>query len=222
MNKLPKEYQKIYKDFYLNYANANTFFRKLALLVERWNHKQVYKSYKNPESILEIGAGNLNHVKYERNFKYYDVVEPKDYLVKESNSVSKIRYYYKSIDNLPKEYIYDKILSIKVFGQIENIEKNLYQISKHLRNDGKFSIAIDAEGEFLWWIAWRLTTGIGFWLKYKLDYGVLRRFECRNSTKEIINALSKYFVIEKINSFPFNFKNGRLYINLVCRKLNLD
>ena len=33
-------------------------------------------SKRKGEDILELGAGNLNHIKYENSFKNYDIVEP--------------------------------------------------------------------------------------------------------------------------------------------------
>ena len=33
------------------------------------------KKFENSK-ILEIGAGTLNHLKYEKNFSEYDIVEP--------------------------------------------------------------------------------------------------------------------------------------------------
>ena len=74
----------------------------------------------------------------------------------------------------------------------------------------------------MWWLGWRLTTGIGFWLKYKLDYGVIMRYEHVNNAKKILQALRKYFVIHKLESFPLNIKHGRLYIHIVCKKILLN
>ena len=65
--KLPEKYLKIYEDFYLDYSQNNSFFRKLAFFLESRCHLLTYKSYPSPQSILELGAGNLNHVKYKKN-----------------------------------------------------------------------------------------------------------------------------------------------------------
>ena len=81
MRDLPKEYRDIYKQFYINYSKANTFFRKLALWFERWYHLKSLSSKPADNSILELGASNLNHAKFEKYFSNYDFVEPKDYLI---------------------------------------------------------------------------------------------------------------------------------------------
>ena len=49
MKKLPKEYEEIYKDFYIKYLDATSFFKKSALAVEKWSHLKPYSSYKNIE-----------------------------------------------------------------------------------------------------------------------------------------------------------------------------
>ncbi len=221
MRSLPPRYQKIYKEFYLDYSNANNFFRKLSLLIERWYHLQAYADHPIAYSILEIGAGNLNHVKFEKSFKFYDVVEPKEFLLNsaEDKYKSLIRNRYKDISEIPKNISYDKIIAIAVIEHIEDLNFLLNTVSKHLNSDGSFLIEIPAEGEFLWWLGWRLTTGIGFWLKYKLDYGIILRYEHINNVEKIFEEINKYFLIEKVKSFPFKFKNGRLYIHIKCRNL---
>ena len=221
MRRLPPKYQQIYEEFYLDYSNANNFFRKLSLLVERWYHIQAYKEMPTANSILEIGAGNLNHIKFEKNFKSYDVVEPKEFLLNSAEDKYKllIRNRYKNISEIPNNISYDKVIAIAVIEHIEELGYLLNEISKRLKEDGSFLVEIPAEGEFLWWLGWRLTTGIGFWLKYKLDYGIIMRYEHVNNVQKIFVEIKKYFLIEKVKSFPFNFKNGRLYIHIKCRKI---
>ena len=81
MRKLPKKYSDIYEHFYLDYSQSNNFFRKISLIVEKWYHLKASNPKFKSNSILELGAGNLNHLKYEKNFREYDVVEPKNYLI---------------------------------------------------------------------------------------------------------------------------------------------
>ncbi len=220
MRQLPKKYLKIYKQFYLDYSQNNNIFRKLAVFVESWYHLLTYKNYPDPQSILELGAGNLNHVKYEKHFRNYDVIEPKKYLINASDPFNreKINNIYNDVKELPEDKTYEKIISIAVLEHIEDLDHLLEKISNKLTSPGKFLVTIPAEGEFLWWLGWRLTTGISFWLKYKLDYGVMMRYEHVNSASKVIRSLNKYFKIDFISSFPFNIKNLRLYIHIVMSK----
>ena len=216
--KLPKEYEKIYKDIYLEYANSNTFIRKIISFFESWYHIKIRNSHKKAENILEIGAGALNHVKFEKNFTIYDVIEPKKFLFNSSKKKHNnlITNYFADIKDIPKDYKYDKIISIAVLEHVEDLKELLAEIKKRLVKNGSFIVAIPAEGEFLWWLGWRLTSGISFWLKYKLDYGVIMRFEHINKADYIINLLNQYFFINEIESFPTNLKNLRLYIYIKC------
>tara|TARA_Y200000002_G_scaffold353639_1_gene333250 strand:+ start:817 stop:1488 length:672 start_codon:yes stop_codon:yes gene_type:complete len=220
MKKLPKQYQKIYKEFYKNYSSANSFFRRISLLVEKWYHLQAANAYPKADKILEIGAGNLNHLKFEKNFKKYDVIEPKNYLLEIASlkNKKKVNNKYADIKLIPKNSKYDKIIAIAVIEHIENLELLFSEINLHLKKEGKLVIEIPAEGEFLWWLGWRMTTGIGFWLKYKLDYGVIMKYEHVNNAKIILNKIEKFFKIEKIKSFPLNIQHARLYIHIVCSK----
>ena len=45
------------------------------------------------------------------------------------------------------------------------------------------------------------------------------KYEHVNNVEKIFKEIRKYFFIEKVKSFPFNFKNGRLYIHIQCRNL---
>ena len=193
MRKLPYKYLRIYNEFYLDYSRNNNIFRKLASFLEGWFHLYTYKTYRNPQSILEIGAGNLNHIKYEKNFKYYDVIEPKEFLINASDPFfkDKITNIYSDIRELPENKIYEKIIAIGVLEHIEELDYMLEKISHKLTPQGKFLVTIPAEGEFLWWIGWRLTTGISFWLKHKLDYGVIMRYEHLNTASKVIRLLNK-------------------------------
>ena len=72
---LPKPIKKIFNKHYLN--NRNNFLSQLS---ERWLHTSIdEKDMIN--TTLEVGAGTLNHLKYEIK-KHYDIIEPKSFLCK--------------------------------------------------------------------------------------------------------------------------------------------
>ena len=151
VRKLPKEYEEIYKQFYIDYSNANNFFRKISLLVEKWYHLKAAKSQVKANSILEIGAGNLNHIRYEKEYKNYDVIEPKSYLIESSDNKDKIKInnFYSSIDQVPREKLYQKIIAIVVLENVDNLDLFLEKVEKQLHKEGRFIVEISAEGEFL-------------------------------------------------------------------------
>ena len=216
---LPTAYQKIYDEFYLDYALSSTRSRKLASLLESWYHRKVSRVRSNNTStILEIGAGSLSHVGYETAYIKYDVVEPKEFLLESANPIqrAKISNAFLSLKDVPSENRYSKIISIACLEHVDELESHLVLIKRLLADRGLFVVAIPAEGELLWWLGWRLTTGLSFWMKYKLDYGVIMKYEHVNSAAQIISAIRRHFCVKEVKSFPFAFKNFRLYITLTC------
>ena len=74
---LPKEYSEIYEEHYGNrIIGKEKDYLIFGSRMESWAHKIIAKAQKKKSKILEIGAGTLNHLKYENDFTDYDVVEP--------------------------------------------------------------------------------------------------------------------------------------------------
>ena len=111
---LPLAYQKIYSQFYLEYALSSTKSRKLASFFESWYHKKVANvNTVGSPSILEIGAGSLSHLAYEKSYIKYDVVEPKSFLLENAglSQQQKVSNYFPSLESIPKANKYSKIIS---------------------------------------------------------------------------------------------------------------
>src|SRR6056300_24591 len=71
---LNKNYMDVYNQHYLKNRSGSGLSNYLSKIMESWMHKKV--STIKGKNILELGAGNLNHLKYERDFQIYDIVEP--------------------------------------------------------------------------------------------------------------------------------------------------
>lgn len=216
---LPPKYQKIYQQVYKDYASSKGILRTLTHFIESWYHKKVGQVLANDNPrILEIGCGSLNHVKYENHFSLYDVVEPQLYLLENANPIDQalINNRFLDLNSLSRNTQYDKIISIACLEHILNLEDHIHHIKIRLSPGGKFAAAIPAEGEFMWWLSWRLSTGIAFWLKYKLDYGVIMRYEHVNTAKKIERLLRSSFRDVKQRSFPFCLKHFRIYLFFEC------
>ena len=82
---LSRSLKKIFNRHYLN--NRKNF---LSQLLETWLHSSIKKIKNKKIKTIEIGAGTLNHLKYE-NLKdnSYDIIEPKKFLFKNSNNLKK-------------------------------------------------------------------------------------------------------------------------------------
>ena len=73
---LPKPLRKIFNSFYLK--NRQNFLSQMS---ERWLHVSMDDRNKNKRT-LELGAGTLNHLRFEFNDKQYDIIEPRKFLFK--------------------------------------------------------------------------------------------------------------------------------------------
>ena len=71
---LSDEYLKVYTEHYIVNRGGIGLTNSLVQKMESWLHKKA--SNKIGYDILELGAGNLNHVKYEKSFFNYDIIEP--------------------------------------------------------------------------------------------------------------------------------------------------
>ena len=93
---LSNSLKKIFDKHYLN--NRQNF---LSQLLETWLHYSIKKINNKKINTIEIGAGTLNHLKYE-NLKNntYDIIEPKKYLFKNNNNLKKINKIYKLYTNV--------------------------------------------------------------------------------------------------------------------------
>ena len=118
---LSEEYLRIYNEHYKSNRGGEGFANKIAQKMESWMHKKVSK--RKGEDILELGAGNLNHIKYENSFKNYDIVEPFRELYENNSELSKVRKEFNSIFEVQNKY--DKIVSIATLEHLLNLPKEI-------------------------------------------------------------------------------------------------
>ncbi|MDR0485723.1 MAG: class I SAM-dependent methyltransferase [Elusimicrobiota bacterium] len=233
---LPQEYSDVYKNWYSINRNGGNAMSFLSQKMESWMHKQIAKdSSQAQQYVLELGAGTLNHLKYEKNVKHYDIVEPFKSLFENSPNLSRVRNIYADIADIPIENKYDRIISCAVLEHIENLPEVIAKAalmlcggeggaeklrvkSEELRIAGgapaalssKFLAGIPSEGGLLWKNSWRFTTGLSYRLKYHLKYDVLMKYEHINTADEIIEVIRHFFEIVKIKRFGFG-KHLSLY-----------
>lgn len=206
---LPPKYQEIYQEEYKRGRTPNGVFLGLVHLVESWMHRKVSK--KSGKRILEIGAGTLNHFPYEKDWEVYDIVEPMPYLYRGSEYEPFITNHYNRISDLSKLNRYDKIVSVAVFEHMANLPLEIALLSRNASENTIFSIGIPNEGGFLWWLSWRCTTGLSFWLRHRLDYGVMMKHEHINTAPEIIAVCDHLFKDITIKRFPIIGHHSSLF-----------
>jgi len=163
--------------------------------MESWMHRMVGADVANvtvAPRTLEIGAGNLNHLKYEPPSDCYDVVESLAELIENSPYRDRIRRAYQSIDEVRRTQ-YDRIVSIAAFEHYCNLPDIVAQCVRLLAPGAQLRVAVPSEGTVLWTLGWKLTTGLEFRLKYGLDYAVLMQHEHVNTAAEVEAVLRAFF-----------------------------
>jgi hypothetical protein len=218
---LPAKYRQIYEREYQLNRGGGSFLTRMAAGLEAWMHRRVASISVVGACVLELGAGNLNHLIYEKDCSSYDVVEPFKALYEGSTEVGKIRRFYDSIDDINVGTLYQRVISIAVLEHLENLPAIVAKSARILTNDGVFQAGIPTEGGFLWGMAWRLSTGVGFWLRNKLTYGVLMRHEHVNDAEEI-EAVVRYFFSEvRVCRYPLPLRHLSFYSYLEARRPNM-
>lgn len=173
---------------------------KFVMQLEAWMHREVAR--RPAEIILEIGAGNLNHVPYHPAARAYDVVEPFRELWKDSPHRHSVRAIYEDIAEIPEGAAYDLVLSIAVLEHLTDLPSLLARSGLLLREGGSMRAGFPSEGGFLWGLAWRSTTGIAYRLKRGLDYAGIMRHEHVNSAPEILQLMGYFFAEVELARFP--------------------
>jgi len=204
---LPSDFQQIYNEHYKNNREGKTTGASLAQKMESWMHKKVAKDVKkeNHQSTLEIGAGTLNQLQYEKTTPY-DIVEPFTELYVNSPYITHVRNIYKNIDEIALTTKYDRIISIATFEHILDLPKVVATCALLLNKNGVLRVAIPNEGTILWKLGWKLTTNIEFKKKYGLDYEILMKHEHVNTAHEIEEIISYFFKKYKRSCFGLGKK----------------
>jgi hypothetical protein len=162
-------------------------------------------------SVLEIGAGTLNHLAFEPHVDRYDVVEPSEALYAGSSELGRVRRLYRHIEDVPEHNRYDRIVSIAVLEHLERLPATIARAALLLAEGGRAQFAIPSEGGLLWGIGWRATTGLAYWFRNKLSYAVAMRHEHINDANEIIQVTRWFFDSVKVRRFPLPFHHASLY-----------
>jgi hypothetical protein len=173
-------------------------------------------------TVLELGAGNLNHVPYERNASSYAVVEPMRALWEDSPYRSSLNVIYADISEIEPGASYDRIISIAVLEHLTDLPLIVARSGLLLNPGGRFQAAIPTEGGFLWGAAWRATTGVAYRLHRGEDYGALMRHEHVNTAREMQAVIEHFFELVTLRRFPLPWFHLSFYTYLEAAAPKID
>ena len=212
---LPEKYRRIFHEHYVNNRSSKGIVGRVAHRLESWMHLQVagdIKDIKRPYSTLELGAGNLNHLPYEDTEQKYDVVEPYTELYELSPDLGQVHRVYQDISEA--EGRYDRIISIATFEHLTHLPAVIARCGLLLNTGGCLRAAVPAEGSILWKTAYTVSTGLVFFLRYRMSYETLMRHEHINSWKEIATVLNYFF--QDIDSSCLGLSPGFSLYHFYC------
>lgn len=220
---LPDCYQKVFHTEILAGRQGRSLGHRLVLWAESWMHHQVAISTP-PGRILELGAGTLNHLNFERNYLSYDVVEPYDYDYRNIDQVriNKIRSFYKNLNEVPILKSYDRVISVAVLEHLENLPAIIARCGLILKDHGIFQAGIPCEGEFLWHACSTLSTGILFRLRTGLPYRPFLKYEHINTADEVIALTCYFFEKVTVKRFPISIKGAGIYCYIEAHTPRLE
>ena len=217
---LTSKHEKLYIQEYKKNREGDRRVDNLAQKLETWMHNQIVNH--KSKDLLELGAGTLNHIKHEDPNTVYDIVEPFAELYQNSPRLNQVRDIYCSLEEISQDKQYSRIISIATLEHMTNLPLEIARSAAHMRNNSIFQAGIPSEGGFLWWLGWRCTTGVSYWLRNRIDYGVLMRHEHVNKANEITAIVEYLFENVTIKRFPMPFHFLSLYTYLEATKPHMD
>jgi SAM-dependent methyltransferase len=184
-------------------------------IVDEFNHNYVVKTApKRFTRTLEIGAGNGEHLKYEklnqeqkRNYVAVDIRE---------NMVAEIRSQFPAIRAVVGDCqqrmdfddgYFDRILAIHVLEHLPELPaavREMYRLCD--KNRGELSIVIPCEGSLAYSIARKISAQRIFEARYKQSYRWFIEREHINKPHEIFEELLPYFSLASSSYFPIPIK----------------
>lgn len=220
LNKFPKKRPKLSKPikniFDIEYRkNRTNYFSQLS---ESWLHYSIKGRSCNINCLtLEIGAGTLNHLKYEckKNLEDYSIIEPKKYLFKSNKLKNSVTNIYKSFDKLPKNK-FDRIISCAVLEHLEDLPMYLVKTAVAMKKNGYQSHSIPCEGYPTWQVAWNVASAVPFKIRTGLDFKEIQKHEHLNNYDEIVLLIKHFYnKCEIKHSYPLFFSPFfSLYANI--------
>jgi SAM-dependent methyltransferase len=211
---LPEAYQAVYFQHYADNRAGRGSANSLAQRAEGWMHKQVAARGRPGEEVLDFGAGNLNHLKWENaGYARYDIVEPFTALLADAESrPSGPSDTYNFVHDINGR-TYDRIFSVAVLEHLEALPRDVAKCATLLKPDGLFQAGIPCEGELGWTLGYLLSTGLAFRRKYGLDYRVIMHHEHVNNYRDIVEVVRALFrnVTVRRSPFPLPVPHGSFY-----------
>lgn len=220
---LSREAAAIHGSILKGNRERTSMLSKVSDLLESWMHYQIAKyGVSRGRRILELGAGTLNHLRYESNASLYDIVEPFSELYVGRSDLARVTAIYADISSISAQGCYDRIISVATLEHLTDLPAAVARAALLMKPDGLFQACIPSEGGFLWGASWRLTFGLAYKLRTGRDWSEHMRYEHVNDAQEIYSLIDHFFSDMTIRRFPLPLHQLSLYAAIEARTPRLD
>jgi SAM-dependent methyltransferase len=216
---LPEPHRNRYVLDYRDNRQGRAGIARFVAKLEAWMHRVV--AAVDGTTILELGAGTLNHLPFEPAANLYDVIEPFHQLWADSPHKGDVDHFYDDIRDIPQNARYDKIISIAVLEHLTDLPDVVAICAQHLAPGGAFVAGFPSEGGVGWYSAWRFGTGAAYRLRTGLSYVPLMRHEHVNNAQEIESIVRLFFHTTALRRYPLPFFQTSLYSVITAREPDL-
>lgn len=214
-----KQWSKTYSKFYIENQRNN-----IGNFVNDIGYKIMSEIDLNGKKILEIGAGDIRHLKYWNNY-------PREFIIADvstdmmelavnklnKNSIPYQKLLIKRNQPLPlNDNSIDIIVSFYSLEHLHPINKHLDDLKRVLKNDGILIGAVPTEGGLAWGLGRMLTTRRWFLKNSKINPDKIICWEHPNFSDKLLLNIDKYLERKKVKYWPFNWLRNIDY-NLIVR-----
>ena len=216
-------WSKFWQEFYDKTQKSG-----IGAIVNNLGYKILLNIDLSGKKVMEIGPGNLPHIKYWKNLpEEYTAIDVSErsfkYLKKLDKKIIIKKYIIKhnKINDIPLNKI-DIIMSFYSLEHIHNLADMLKFFYNKLNKNGLLVISIPNEGGLAWGLGRYLTTRRFVNNKTKLNYDKIICFEHPNFINDIISSIkSTNFKIVTKKSYPLGNLmplDLNLVTSLICKK----
>lgn len=174
------------------------------------------------EQVVDLGCGTGEHFPYIHSKRIIGVDVNEDRLQIAREKFPHIEIRNEDIFNLSfEDGSVGSIVSLATLEHLSPLEDALKEIDRIMAPDGEFVFCIPTEG-FLYRAGRNLTIKRHVQKATGVDYDQLLKKEHVNQCKDILDALKKYFIIDKLTGVPFRLPIINLNVFIVGRCVKRD
>jgi len=190
--------------------------------LQRWGHRVLRRFCGKARGlrVLEVGCGHGHHLRFypeiARDNFFVGLDISGKFLAEAASRHGEMRVVQGDAYALPfTDDSYDRVLSIYNLEHLRDLEQALVEVRRVLKPDGRFLVAVPAEGGFLYNVGREFTSRPYMEKKYGLDYDAIIKHEHCNEFWTIRDALARVFAVRRRRYLPFLLPSAHLNA-IVC------